>query len=126
MRSVLIFVLICSAVTLLSLSAAPDEKKLPHRTPTHAAGSPIRTKFNINRISAWYDSDGTEERNSATGNAGLIYPNGTAGAIFTAGLVWSGIHNDGMQPALRANGSAYITGLGRGAILGTRTGVRED
>ena len=93
---------------------------------TNAAGLPVRTKMTINRISSWYDADGTEEINSAAGNSGLIYPTGTAGAIFTAGLMWSGIHNDGRTPALRTNGHSYNTGLGRGAILGVGTGVRED
>jgi len=93
---------------------------------TNRAGQPLRTKININNISAWYDADGTEEINSATGNSGLVYPKGTAGAIFTAGLMWSGIHLDGLQPTIRTNGNSYFTGLSTGAILGIRTGEIED
>jgi hypothetical protein len=80
----------------------------------------------INNVVAWYDANGSEERNSATTNAGLQYPRGTADVIYAAGLMYSGIHDDGRTPALRTNGHSYNTGFGRGALLGLRTGVRED
>jgi hypothetical protein len=94
--------------------------------PTGPAGTPTRTKMTINNVVAWYDANGSEERNSATTNAGLQYPRGTADVIYAAGLMYSGIHDDGRTPALRTNGHSYNTGFGRGALLGLRTGVRED
>jgi hypothetical protein len=89
-------------------------------------GLPDRTKSNINRISAWYDSDGAQEYNSPTGNSGLVFPRGTATAIFKSGLMWGGISNDGTSPALRISGQNYNLGTAPGAILGFRTGLVED
>ena len=93
---------------------------------SNTSGEPLRTRININKISAWYDADGTEERNSATGNSGLTYPKGTTTAVFTSGLMWSGFHHDGIGPVVRANGHMYNTGFAPGAILGVRTGVSEN
>jgi len=100
--------------------------RIQNNKGTSLSGLPIRTKMNINQISSWYDNDGTEEYNSSTGNSGLVYPQGTAGAIFAAGLMWSGEFLDGQTPTVRTNGHAYNTGLVPGAILGVRTGVIED
>jgi hypothetical protein len=93
---------------------------------TNLAGQPISTKININSISSWYQSNGSEERNPSTSNAGFDYPRGTSQAIYAAGLMYSGEFNDGDLPVIRTNGFAYDAGFVRGAILGTRTGMTED
>jgi len=89
-------------------------------------GTPAATLLNINKISAWYESNGECERNPADGNSGFTYPRGTATAIYASGLVWGGKVTDGKTPIIRAGGSDYNRGVQPGAILGTRTGKYED
>jgi hypothetical protein len=93
---------------------------------TNPLGMPNRTLSNINQISSWYDNDGIQEQNTQTGNAGLTYPRGTATAVFSAGLMWGGLFNDGQSPTVRVNGQSYNSGTRPGAILGIRTGLTED
>lgn len=89
-------------------------------------GVPNATMSNVNRVAAWYSSNGEQERIPTTQNSGLYFPRGTTTAIYSAGLVWGGIYNDGRTPALRVNGQSYANGTKPGAILGIRTGVAED
>ncbi len=91
-----------------------------------ATGTPSATLLNINRISAWYESNGEMERNPFDGNSGLTYPRGTAAAIYVSGLVWGGKVNDGKTPVIRVGGSDYNRGVQPGAILGKQTGLFED
>jgi len=111
-KNLLILCIISIAVALnpsVVLGAEGGSKELPPvKKMTNSAGLPIRSKMNINRISSWYDSDGIEEINSRTGNSGLNYPSGTATAIFTAGLMFSGNFNDGRTPVLRATAQVLV------------------
>ncbi len=127
-----LFLMACVITVLYLHGASPLEgaerkgqQKGP-QAPESVLGTPVSTKANINRISAWYRANGVEERNPSTGNAGLTFPRGTADAIFAAGLMWTGIHNDGRTPTLRTNGSSYNTGTKPGSIIGLRTGNAED
>ncbi len=131
MRPLRIFLLIsfgvlASVFSLNDFSEAREGQRSRLTGRTNPLGLPISTKANINNISAWYDADGVQERNSSTGNAGLTYPRGTATAIFASGLMWGGEYNDGLSPVIRVNGHSYNTGMTRGAILGIRTGIYED
>ena len=114
---------------LLSFSGVSGQNESKGRVLNNIdgpAGTPSATLSNINRIAAWYYSDGNQEINLQTGNAGLTFPRGTATAIFAGGLIWGGIFNDGRTPALRVNGQSYSSGTKPGAILGIRTGIAED
>jgi hypothetical protein len=122
----LIALVIASDASFLEAVDVEGSKQHALKKSTNAAGLPVRTKMTINQISSWYDSDATEEINSATGNSGVTYPVGTTTAIFAAGLMWTGDVNDGATPIIRTNGHSYNTGLIRGAILGQRTGQIED
>jgi hypothetical protein len=122
----IVAVMVAGDVGFLDAVDMGEGKTYQLKKVTNTAGLPVRTKMNINDVSSWYDSDGTEEINSATGNSGLVYPQGTAGVIFTAGLMWSGEFNDGLGNAIRTNGHSYNTGLTRGRINGVRTGDIED
>ena len=90
------------------------------------AGTPAGTLLNINRIAAWYESNGEMERDPVTGSAGLTYPRSTTNAIYCSGLVWGGKVNDGKTPVIRVGGSDYNRGVQPGRILGMRTGQYED
>lgn len=96
------------------------------RRAARPSGTPSATLLNINRISAWYESNGECERNPATFNSGLTYPRGTSQAIYVSGLVWGGKVIDGKTPVIRAGGSDYNRGAQPGAILGIRTGTYES
>ncbi|MBI4535101.1 MAG: hypothetical protein HY708_02400, partial [Ignavibacteriae bacterium] len=111
---------------VMATSAERGSKTRPQGELPRVLGIPSWTKLNINKISSWYRANGEEERNPLNGNAGLTYPRGTSEVIFAAGLVWTGIHEDGRTPLLRTNGYSYNTGLKPGAILGIRTGIAED
>lgn len=89
-------------------------------------GTPLSTMLNINKVAAWYNANGEQERIPSTGNSGLYYPRGTSTAVYSAGLVWSGQFQDGRSQIIRTNGQSYNNGTKPGAILGIRTGVAED
>ena len=120
-RRFIAFTLLFFPLTVLPGAEKPTEKK------PATAGVPNSTMLVINRLAAWYESDGEQERIPGSGNAGLYYPAGTtATAIYCAGVLWSGLFYDGQLPVLRMNGQAYNSGTKPGAILGIRTGVSED
>jgi len=89
-------------------------------------GVPVATMLNINRIAAWYEANGEQERLPGSGNAGTYYPRGTSTAIYSSGLVWGGQFKDGKTPEIRANGQSYRNGTKPGAILSLRTSQVED
>lgn len=117
-------VLICSAVWIEGAERGATARKTGVQNST--LGVPVSTMLNINRVAAWYSANGEQERIPSTGNSGLYYPRGTSTAIYSAGLVWGGLFNDGITPTLRVNGQSYNNGTKPGAILGIRTGVAED
>jgi hypothetical protein len=90
------------------------------------SGSPNSTLVNISQISEWHDDSGLQGVSQSLFNFGLVYPRGTAHAIFESGLIWGGKFYDGRTPTIRVNGQSYNTGTMRGAILGVRTGLIED
>ncbi len=82
--------------------------------------------LNINNMSVWVRRDGWSGRDPATGNAGIIYPRGTAAAVFQDGIIWSGKVNDTRSPhwpQYRTGGGTYTVGTVQGwiAIPGTAT-----
>ncbi len=111
--------------------ATADEKT--NRTSYQQSQSPRTTQtkvtatlLNINRMSAWYESNGKMEQNPFNGNSGVTYPRETSTAIFASGILWGGLVKDGITPTLRVNGQAYSVGTVAGAIKGIRTGEVED
>ena len=77
-----------------------------------------KSVLNINKVEFWAANNGLlasgPEWNQ---NWGLIYPKGTAGLVFTDGLVWAGYVRDGQTPELRAGGQYYTAGTVPGRIL---------
>jgi len=118
----LVAMIIVGSVSLIAKEPT-DTKKSSLRK---IAGDPRATLSNVNNISYWVRADGFSGRNPITGNPGVIFPRGTAGAIFADGILWGGLVNDGQSPRLRVGGAVYISGTLEGAILGERTGIAED
>ncbi|MBK8943726.1 MAG: T9SS type A sorting domain-containing protein [Ignavibacteriae bacterium] len=84
-----------------------------------AAGSPSRTRLNINNISTWIYNDGNSDIDP-NGNSGFIFPKGSnKAAVFESGLVWGAK----VSGELRVGGSTYSQGLVPGAVV---NGERED
>ena len=126
-KSTLSLVTVAVVLCLFMGAASEDSGSRPKAGRlSKTSGAPLSTMLNINRVAAWYSSDGEQERDPSTGNSGLFYPRGTSTAIYTSGIVWSGQFIDGITPVLRTNGSSYNNGTKVGRILGLRTGVAED
>lgn len=119
--AVLISVLIAGDV--IPLVGAEQANRKPK--PAQVLGTPTATMLNINRVASWYNGNGEQERDPFTGNSGLFYPRGTSTAIYSAGLIWGGMFNDGRTPVMRVNGQSYNNGTKPGAILGIRTGIAD-
>jgi hypothetical protein len=115
-------------IALAVFAKEPDGTKNTNRQFQKSSGQPSSTLLNINRISSWYESNGTQENNPSTGNSGLTYPRGTSTVLYSSGLMWGGYSNDAAMPSNqpRVSGQSYNAGTSPGAILGYRTGVTED
>lgn len=83
--------------------------------------------MNANRIIAKYHSDGIMESDSRN-SLGLRYPGRVAGAIYSSGLLWGCLSNDGamLNSQPRVNGQKYRSGTSPGRIVGTRTGIVDS
>jgi len=93
---------------------------------TATANVSNRTLVNIGQLGMWIYADGTSA-NEPNGNAGLYYPRGSSPktpCIFEDGLIFGGLVQDGIEPALRVGGQAYSSGTQPGAIVSK--GVGED
>jgi hypothetical protein len=115
-------------IAAVMVAKAPEGTRKTTQQLRKASGQPNATLLNINRMSSWYESNGTQENNPATGNSGMTYPRGTSTVLYSSGLMWGGYSNDAAmssnQP--RVSGQSYNTGTSPGAILGFRTGLTED
>ncbi len=85
-----------------------------------------RTMSNISNWGYWiyYDGKSAQQPN---GSSGGIYPRGTAGAIYTDGLVWGGqvdTDGDGVGDDIRVGGQTYVIGTQPGQI--TDAGTAAD
>ncbi len=71
---------------------------------------PAQSVVDINNITTWVGQDGYHDWLVGGSWAGA-FPNGVnAGAIFSEGIVWGGIVNDGTSPTVRVNGNTYSSG----------------
>ncbi|MBM2845863.1 MAG: hypothetical protein HW407_1175, partial [Bacteroidetes bacterium] len=80
-------------------------------------GTPVSTLININNVAGWIRNDGWSARIPTSGNSGVFFPRGTAGAIFQDGIVWGGNVNDGGSQVLRVGGQTYAIGTIGGRII---------
>ncbi len=72
--------------------------------------NPAQSLIDVNQITCWVGSDGYHDW-IVGGSWNGAYPNGVNfGPIFSEGIIWGGIVNDGVTPAVRVNGNTYGTG----------------
>src|ERR1051326_4862628 len=99
-------------------SAAKPQRSLS------ASGAPQSSLMNINDISMWANSNGQMERSPQTLSAGVVYPPGTASAVYQGGFLWTGFVHDQSAPILRTGGQTATSGTIPGRIV--RPGVSEN
>jgi hypothetical protein len=84
---------------------------------------PSQSIIDVGNITSWVRDDGLHFWNVASSWNGA-YPNGaSAGAIYSDGILWSGLVNDGQTPVLRTNGNTYQNGT---AAISRLYRVRSD
>ncbi|MBI4535097.1 MAG: T9SS type A sorting domain-containing protein [Ignavibacteriae bacterium] len=89
-------------------------------------GAPVSTLININNVAGWIRNDGWSARVPSSGNSGVFFPRGTAGAIFQDGIVWGGNVNDGGSQVLRVGGQTYNIGTVAGRIVSKGVAASPD
>ncbi|MCA9733590.1 T9SS type A sorting domain-containing protein [candidate division KSB1 bacterium] len=87
-----------------------------------------QTLVNIGAVAMWAYAAGNCSAYPLGGSTGGMYfPRGNSPltwVMFTDGIIWGGIVNDGIEPAVRVGGQAFSNGTVPGAILSK--GVAED
>ena len=71
--------------------------------------------MDVSNITSWIESNGFHPNVVDVGdvvgaNWNGTFPKGTAGAIYTEGIVWGGLVYDGSLPVVRVSGSTYSNG----------------
>ncbi len=86
--------------------------------PAPAAQSVIQsTTMCINNMTLHVFANGQIGVDTLSGDLAIIYPHGTAGAIFQDGFLWGGFVRDGHEPALRLGGQTYHSATVPGKII---------
>ena len=79
--------------------------------------NPPQSVMDVNNITSWISSTGYHDW-LVGGSWNGAYPNTTfIGSIFTEGIVWGGLINDGISPLVRVSGNTYGTGCTANARL---------
>lgn len=70
---------------------------------------PVTSVVDVNNITTFVDNKGYH--NWIIGNSwNGTYPKGTAGAVYSEGIVWGGKVQDGSSPEIRVGGNTYTSG----------------
>jgi hypothetical protein len=119
----LTFIGLSLGVVSIAWSATPARRgATPARAarPFHTEGNDQDRRIDINSINMWVTNFGSFAYDLATGNAGLVYPNGTAKtAVFASGL-WLGCT---VGPDVRIAVAEYSQEYGPGKMVG---GTADD
>ncbi len=100
-------------------------KKLQRESHTADWGDGRYSLININNINGFVRYDGLFGQDP-NDDSGIFYPAGSAGIVFTEGVVWGGYVNDpdSNKVKLRIGGQRYYVGTTPGRILSS--GVAQD
>ena len=121
LRIPIIFLIVILSVVIIYAQSFPD-KKNHHAFYKAADFHRGRTLINAGNWSYWIYNTGTSG-NDPNGDPGGIYPRGTAGLIFTDGLIWGGYVRDTISQNPRTGGVAYQEGVQQGWITGNGNGL---
>ncbi len=77
--------------------------------------NPNQSVIDVNNITSWVSSNGFHPAIVTLGDVGGgdwngTFPKRTAGAIYTEGIVWGGLVQDGLNPVVRVSGSGWLNG----------------
>ncbi len=91
-------------------------KKLPLNL-LKTTGMVNQSMINIGNFGYWFSHNGISAHNPYTGDQGGIYPRGTAGVIYTDGLLWGGMVRDPdpQKPQIRVGGNTFNNGTQPGS-----------
>jgi len=118
-------VLLLVAPWLLFAADNPEDMSGNQTGLAKTTGTPNATLLNINNVAYWVRSNGISAHDPNTNASGVYFPRGVgAGVIYTDGLVWGGMVQDGQQPMKRVGGTTYPTGLQPGRIISK--GIAEN
>jgi hypothetical protein len=112
-------------VAVCLYAQVPDKTQRGNQHDGHVtAGVPRYQLLNINNITTWQRSDG-QSNHSPTSGLGVLYPRGTAWAIYQDGFVWGGkafLDSNHTIPApgqlIRVGGATYNIGTRAGWVIG--------
>jgi hypothetical protein len=122
MKKRLAFSITVATLLCLSITVRSQTKPQEPNDPEGPLGTPTVLPMNINRLLAWYNSNGNQEYPSPLfSGGGMTYPRGTALGVYASGILWGGRLHDGAITRLHVNGQYFSSGMRQGAILGIRT-----
>ncbi|KAA3612178.1 MAG: T9SS C-terminal target domain-containing protein [Calditrichaeota bacterium] len=136
MRKIKKITSIVLSLLLLTLSSSVQAEEGGSRLAKARSGSAIaqsdntvnQTLVNIGAVAMWaYAAGNTSAYPLGGSTGGMYFPRGNnplTWVMFTDGIIWGGIVNDGIEPAVRVGGQAFSNGTVPGAILSK--GVAED
>jgi hypothetical protein len=94
----------------LSASEKEIEKNKKDDLPGKILIDPAQSLININNITSWVAQDGYHDWLVGGSWNGAFPIGNNVGTIFSEGIVWGGIVNDGVTPDVRVNGNTYSSG----------------
>ena len=115
MKNLIIATLLISLTLILisakNLTAQKKILEINHeKEPDKILGNPVQSVVDINNITSWVKNDGYHDW-IVGGSWNGAYPNGLfIGSVYSEGIVWGGLVNDGNSPVVRVNGNTYGTG----------------
>lgn len=111
-----IFLFFASTLLIFSIGVGKEGSKSNRQTMSINT-DPTQTVMNCNNITAWVSSSGffpSIANNTWNGE----FPKGSGvGSIFSEGIVYGGLVNDGRSPLVRVGGATYRSGMKPGRIL---------
>ena len=128
MKKVTTSLLILLLLIVPGLAKEERESGPPALYRANEVDGPAQSVININNLTVWVRGDGFHDW-VVDGSWNGTFPKGTAGAIFSEGIVWAGKVQDGGTVELRSGGSTYKSGNIAGRILTDASGAvtgRED
>ena len=112
------FITIITTISLMGLSSVTgfSQKKIPGKPFVQnkilkTAADPNASLIDIGNITSWVTQDGSYPAMVYAGSWNGSFPKGfSGGVIYSEGIVWGGLVNDGQPPTVRVGGNTYYPG----------------
>ncbi len=116
MMKLYIFIFIISIISILP--AVNGERKISKTNQASPGGSDYSI-INVSNFSSYILSNGIGSNHPLSEDAGAFYPRGTAGVVYSDGLVWAGLvigDPTDSGPSLRVGGQIYYSSTAAGWV----------